>query len=202
MMRRNVRGFMSLFYGEKPVVCKVHGFCVAGGTDMALCADLLVIESTAKVGYPPARVWGSPTTALWVYRLGLERARRLMFTGDCFSGAEAAEWGLAIEAPTPEELDDRFEFLMERIAKLPVSQLIMMKMLINQTVLNQGLAAMQTMGSLLDGMSRHTLEGHAFQQRAFEAGFKKAVQDRDEPFGDYGTSALKERRLALEDKDE
>ena len=202
MMRRHVRAFMSLFHGEKPVVCKVHGFCVAGGTDMALCADLLVIESTAKVGYPPARVWGSPTTALWVYRLGLERARRLMFTGDCLSGAEAAEWGLAIEAPAPDKLNERYEFLLDRIAQLPVNQLIMMKMLINQTILNQGLATMQTMGTLLDGMARHTLEGYAFQRRAAEAGFKEAIRGRDEPFGDFGTSTFKERRLAREDTDE
>ncbi len=100
-MSRNVRAFMSLFHCSKPVVCKVHGFCVAGGTDMALCSDLLVIASDAKIGYPPARVWGSPTTSMWAYRLGPARAKRLLFTGDCLSGAEAAEWGLATEAPAP-----------------------------------------------------------------------------------------------------
>ena len=99
MMSRNVRAFMSLFQCSKPVVCKVHGFCVAGGTDMALCSDLLVIAADAKIGYPPARVWGSPTTSMWAYRLGPQRAKRLLFTGDSLSGAEALEWGLAIEAP-------------------------------------------------------------------------------------------------------
>ena len=97
MMSRNVKGFMSLFHSDKPVVCKVHGFCVAGGTDMALCSDLLVIADDAKIGYPPARVWGSPTTAIWVHRLGIEKAKRLLFTGDCLSGKEAQQWGLAIE---------------------------------------------------------------------------------------------------------
>ncbi len=101
MMSRNVRAFMSLFHCGKPVVCKVHGFCVAGGTDMALCSDLLVIAADAKIGYPPARVWGSPTTSMWVHRLGPQRAKRLLFTGDSLSGAEALEWGLAIEAPHP-----------------------------------------------------------------------------------------------------
>ena len=91
MMSRNVRGFMSLLNCSKPVVCKVHGFCVAGGTDMALCSDLLVIAADAKFGYPPARVWGSPTTAMWAYRLGPQRAKRLLFTGDSLSGAEALE---------------------------------------------------------------------------------------------------------------
>ena len=97
-MWRNVRGFMSLFHSEKPVICKVHGYCVAGGTDMALCSDLLVVAADAKIGYPPARVWGSPTTALWAARVGPMRAKRLLLTGDSLSGAEAAEWGLATEA--------------------------------------------------------------------------------------------------------
>src|SRR6185503_12844456 len=113
MMSRNVRGFMSLFHSEKPVVCKVHGFCVAGGTDMALCSDLVVAEDEAKIGYPPARVWGVPTTALWVHRLGLERAKRLLFTGDCLNGVEAVEWGLAIEHASADALDGRFEILLE-----------------------------------------------------------------------------------------
>src|SRR3954464_14712748 len=115
MMSRNVKAFMSLFECSKPVVCKVHGFCVAGGTDLALCSDLLVIAQDAKIGYPPARVWGSPTTALWAYRVGVQRAARLLFTGDSLSGAEAAAWGLAIEAPPPEALDERVEALLDRI---------------------------------------------------------------------------------------
>ena len=110
---------MSLFHCGKPVVCKVHGFCVAGGTDMALCSDLLVIAQDAKIGYPPARVWGSPTTALWAHRVGAQRAKRLLFTGDSLSGAEAVEWGLAIEAPPAEQLDERTEILLERIARMP-----------------------------------------------------------------------------------
>jgi enoyl-CoA hydratase/carnithine racemase len=109
MMVRNVRAFMTLFSCDKPVVCKVHGFCVAGGTDLALCADLLLIAADAKIGYPPTRAWGSPTTSWWAYRLGPQRAKRLLFTGDCLFGAEALEWGLAIEAPAPEQLDERTE---------------------------------------------------------------------------------------------
>src|SRR3954470_22526348 len=108
MMSRNVRGFMSLFHSEKPVLCKVHGFCVAGGTDMALCSDLLVMAEDARIGYPPARVWGSPTTSLWAFRLGEQRAKRLLFTGDLIDGRQAAEWGLALEAHPPGKLDERF----------------------------------------------------------------------------------------------
>jgi enoyl-CoA hydratase len=183
MMSRNVRGFMSLFHANKPVLCKVHGFCVAGGTDMALCSDLLVIAADARIGYPPARVWGVPTTALWAHRIGPEKAKRLLFTGDLISGAEAHEWGLATEAPPADQLDERFEALVQRIARVPVNQLVMGKLLVNQTLYAQGLHATQVLGTVFDGVARHTAEGYAFQQRAAEAGFKQAVRERDEPFG-------------------
>jgi enoyl-CoA hydratase len=185
-MSRNVRGFMSLFHSEKPVLCKVHGFCVAGGTDMALCSDLLVVATDAKIGYPPARVWGSPTTAMWAQRLGPMRAKRLLLTGDSLTGAEAAEWGLATEAAPAAQLDERFERLLERVARLPINQLVMMKLLVNQTVEAQGLTQAQTLGTFFDGIARHTEEGHAFVRRAGEAGFREAVRERDEPFGDHG----------------
>ncbi|MCW3057610.1 MAG: Enoyl-CoA hydratase/isomerase [Solirubrobacterales bacterium] len=191
MMSRNVRGFMSLFHCGKPVLCKVHGFCVAGGTDMALCSDLLVIAEDAKIGYPPARVWGSPTTALWAHRVGAQRAKRLLFTGDSLSGREALEWGLAIEAPPADRLDERTETLLERIARMPVNQLMMMKLLVNQTLYAQGLHATQVLGTVFDGITRHTAEGYAFQRRAAEAGFREAVRERDEPFGDAGRSTFK-----------
>jgi len=191
MMARNARGFMSLFHADKPVVCMVHGFCVAGGTDMALCSDLLVIEADAKIGYPPARVWGSPTTALWAHRVGAQRAKRLLFTGDSLSGTEAVEWGLAIEAPSAEALRERTEVLVGRIARLPVNQLMMMKLLVNQTLYAQGLHATQVLGVVFDGITRHTAEGYGFQQAAAARGFREAVRERDEPFGDYGRSTFK-----------
>ncbi len=185
-MSRNVRGFMSLFHSEKPVVCKVHGYCVAGGTDMALCSDLLVVAEDAKIGYPPARVWGSPTTAMWAHRIGIMRAKRLLLTGDSLTGAEAAEWGLATEAAPAAELDARFERLLGRVARMPINQLVMMKLLTNQVAYAQGLHQTQILGTFFDGIARHTTEGHDFVQRAAEAGFKEAVRERDEPFGDFG----------------
>jgi enoyl-CoA hydratase len=191
MMSRNVRSFMALVRCSKPVVCKVHGFCVAGGTDLALCSDLLVIASDAKIGYPPARVWGSPTTALWAFRLGAQKAKRLLFTGDSLSGAEALEWGLAIEAPPPDELDERTEALVGRIAEVPLNQLQMMKLLIDQTLHAQGLHGAQLAGTLFDGIARHTKEGYGFQQSAAKQGFRAAVKERDEPFGDLGRSTDK-----------
>jgi enoyl-CoA hydratase len=191
MMSRNVRAFMSLFHCGKPVVCKVQGFCVAGGTDMALCSDLLVIAADAKIGYPPARVWGSPTTSLWVHRLGPQRAKRLLFTGDSLSGVEALEWGLAIEAPDLDRLDERTEILLDRIAQVPVNQLRMMKLLVNQSLYAQGLHSTQALGTLMDGVARHTAEGYDFQHRAMRDGFREAVRERDEPFGDQGPSTFK-----------
>lgn len=191
MMSRNVRGFMSLFHADKPVVCKVHGFCVAGGTDMALCSDLLIMAADAKIGYPPARVWGSPTTSMWAHRLGPQRAKRLLFTGDSLSGAEAVEWGLAIEAPPADALDERTEILVGRIAQMPINQLVMMKLLVNQETMARGLHATQVLGTVFDGITRHTPEGYAFQQRAAQAGFRQAVAERDGPFGDRGPSTFK-----------
>jgi enoyl-CoA hydratase len=185
-MWRNVRGFMSLFHSEKPVLCKVHGYCVAGGTDMALCSDLLAIAADAKIGYPPARVWGVPTTALWAYKLGPTRAKRLLLTGDSIDGRRAVEWGLATESAPADELDAVYESLVERVARLPINQLVMHKALVNQSLFAQGLHATQVLGTFFDGIARHTAEGHEFVRRAAEAGFKEAVRERDEPFGDYG----------------
>jgi enoyl-CoA hydratase len=184
MMSRNLRGFMSLFHSDKPTVCKVHGFCVAGGTDMALCSDLLVIAEDARIGYPPARVWGVPTSMLWAWRIGPERAKRLLFTGDLLTGSQAADWGLALESHPRAELDERFEELLERIALTPVNQLVMHKLAVNQALYAQGLHATQMMSVFFDGIARHTPEGYAFQGRAAEAGWQEAVRERDEPYGD------------------
>lgn len=190
-MTRNVRGFMSLFNSEKPVICKIHGFCVAGGTDLALCADLLVAEDDAKIGYPLTRAWGSPTSALWATRLGVAQAKRLLFTGDCLSGREAVEWGLACESAPADRLDERFETLVQRVARLPISQLVLQKVLINQALYAQGLQATQVLATFFDGLARHAPEGYAFQQRFMEAGWRQAVRERDEPFGDAGQSTFK-----------
>ena len=186
MMSRNVGGFMSLFWSEKPVLCKVHGFCVAGGTDMALCSDLLVVQDRAKIGYPPARAWGVPTTALWAHRIGAARAKRLLLTGDCIDGETAVDWGLATECAPAAGLDAAFEALVERVARLPINQLVMHKLQVNQTMLAQGLLQTQALSTFFDGVARHTPEAHDFVRRAAEAGFKQAVRERDEPFGDFG----------------
>ena len=146
------------------------------------CSDLLVIADDARIGYPPARVWGVPTSALWAFRVGDQRAKRLLFTGDLIDGRTALEWGLAVEAHPADELDARFDELVERIALTPVNQLVMMKLLVNQALFSQGLQATQALGVFFDGIARHTPEGYDFQQRAAAVGFKEAVRERDEPY--------------------
>ncbi|MBU3749749.1 MAG: crotonase/enoyl-CoA hydratase family protein [Mycobacterium sp.] len=192
MMSRFVRGFASLMHADKPTVVKIHGYCIAGGTDIALHADQVIAAADAKIGYPPTRVWGVPAAGLWAHRLGDQRAKRLLLTGDCITGAQAADWGLAIEAPAPEELDERTEWLVQRIAALPVNQLIMAKLALNSALYQQGVAASRMISTVFDGIARHTPEGHAFAADAREHGFREAVRHRDEPFGDYGrtTSGL------------
>jgi len=185
MMSRFNRGFASLMYANKPTVAKLHGFCVAGGTDIALYADQIICADDTKIGYPPTRVWGVPAAGLWAHRLGDQRAKRLLLTGDCISGAQAAEWGLAIEAPPIDELDDRTERLLQRIAMMPINQLMMVKLALNSALIAQGVANSTMISTVFDGVSRHTREGYAFQTRAAEAGFREAVRERDEPFGDH-----------------
>ncbi|HEX4622987.1 MAG TPA: crotonase/enoyl-CoA hydratase family protein [Solirubrobacteraceae bacterium] len=184
-MSRFVRAYMRLWESPKPVIAQVHGFCVGGGTDFALCSDLIVCAEDAYIGYPPARVWGSPTTSMWVYRLGLERAKRLLLTGDALTGRKAAEWGLASEAVPAGELDAAALALAQRVALLPRNQLHMMKLLVNQAYEQMGLRVTQLIGTLLDGDARHTPEGVAFSRRAQES-VAAAVAERDAPFGDYG----------------
>ncbi|MFC6126583.1 crotonase/enoyl-CoA hydratase family protein [Mycolicibacterium llatzerense] len=189
MMSRFVRGFSSLMHCDKPTVVKIHGYCVAGGTDIALHADQVIAASDAKIGYPPMRVWGVPAGGLWAHRLGDQRAKRLLFTGDCITGAQAAEWGLAVEAPEPEELDERTERLVARIAAMPVNQLIMAKLACNTSLLQQGVATSRMVSTVFDGIARHTPEGHAFVADAVEHGFRQAVRHRDDPYGDAGRVA-------------
>jgi enoyl-CoA hydratase len=184
-MSRFVDAYMELWRSPKPVIAQVHGFCVGGGTDFALCSDLIVCAEDCRIGYPPARVWGSPTTSMWVYRLGLERTKRLLLTGDALDGRTAAEWGLASEAVPADELDEAALALARRVAQLPSNQLHMMKLLVNQAYEQMGLRVTQLIGTLLDGSARHTPEGVAFTRAALDD-VRRAVADRDGPFGDYG----------------
>ena len=178
-MRRCTEKFMSVWRCDKPVIARVHGDAVAGGSDIALCADMILMNEEARIGYPPARVWGIPTTAMWVYRLGAEQAKRMLFTGALITGREAADIGLVSQAVPLDELDDAIEQLVDRIKGVPKNQLMMSKLLVNQAYENMGLANTQMFATLFDGMARHSPEGLWFKQRAEEVGFKRAVAERD-----------------------
>ncbi len=183
--------YMKLWYARKPTIAAVQGWCIGGGTDMVLCADLVIAAEGASFGYPPSRVWGTPTTAMWVYRMGLERAKRYLLTGDEIPAATAAEIGLVLETVPDDELEERAMALARRMARVPTSQLVMLKLLCNQTVENMGLASSRTLGTLFDGIARHTQEGLDFVGRSQQVGFREAVRERDDPFADYGSRRRK-----------
>ncbi len=185
MMYRNTQDFMSLWRSYKPTIAKVRGHAVAGGSDIALACDLVVMAEDALIGYPPARVWGCPTTAMWVYRLGMEQAKRMLFTGDLVTGQEAAAMGLVLESVPEAGLDDRVDVLAQRMAGVPKNQLMMQKLMINQAIESMGLTQTQMFATVFDGITRHSPEGVWFKARAEQVGFAQAVKERDsgEPIG-------------------
>ena len=185
MMMRNTECFMSLFRSKRPVICKVHGFAVAGGSDIALCSDLIVMAEDARIGYMPVRVWGCPTTAMWLYRLGPEKAKRMLFTGDKIDGREAERLGLVLKAVPAARLDEEVDALAHRIAGVPQNQLMMQKLMLNQALSNMGLHTTQMIATMFDGITRHTREGLNFKRRAAEVGWKQAVDERDQGTFDW-----------------
>jgi enoyl-CoA hydratase len=191
MMGRFVDTYMKLWYADKPTIAAVQGWCIGGGTDMVLCADIIIAGQGASFGYPPSRVWGTPTTAMWVYRMGLERAKRYLLTGDEIPASEAAEIGLILEAVPDDDLQVHALEFAKRMAQVPTNQLVMLKMLCNQTVENMGFRSSRQLGTMFDGIARHTQEGLDFVERAGEVGFRDAVRERDDPFGDYGSRPAK-----------
>ena len=194
MISRFVDTYMKLWYAAKPTIAAVQGWCVGGGTDMVLCADIIIAAEGASFGYPPSRVWGTPTTAMWVYRLGLERAKRYLLTGDEIPAPDAARIGLVLETVADDRLQEHALAFARRMAQVPTSQLVMLKLLCNQTAENMGLSSSRTLGSLFDGIARHTQEGLDFVARARAGGFRQAVRERDDPFGDYGSGPRSKRR--------
>jgi len=200
-MKRFTEDFMSLWRCRKPTIAQVHGHAIAGGSDIALCCDLLVMADDARIGYPPTRVWGCPTTAMWAYRLGPMRAKRLMFTGDTIDGRTAADWGLATESVPGERLAAAVDALADRIAGVPSSHLAMHKLVVNQVMLTAGLEQAQTLATVFDGITRHDPEGLWFRRYAQVAGFKEAVRWRDSgdpiPEGDDARARIAELERQL-----
>lgn len=187
LMKTFVDTYMKLWYAQKPTIAAVNGWCIAGGTDMVLCADLIIAADDASFGYPPSRVWGTPTTAMWVYRMGIEKAKRYLLTGDEIPARTAADIGLICEVVPAAELQAHAFAFAQRMARLPLNQLMMLKLLCNQTVENMGFASSRMLGTLFDGVARHSQEGLDFVGRAQDVGFRQAVRERDDPFGDYGS---------------
>jgi enoyl-CoA hydratase len=185
--------FMSLWRSPKPVIAQVHGWCVGGGSDLALCADVVIAAEDARLGTPYSRAWGCYLTGMWIYRLGLTRVKLLALTGDSVSGTEAAEIGLINAAVPNARLEGEVGALAQRLARIPVSQLAAMKLIVNQAYENMGLSTTQLLGPILDGYMRHTPEGLAFVKTAAERGVKAAVAERDGPFGDYSQAPRSEK---------
>jgi len=177
--------FMSLWRAPKPSIAQVHGWCVGGGSDLALCADLVIASEDARIGTPYSRLWGSYLTGMWIYRLGLTRAKEFALTGSPLTGAEAAEAGLINRAVPFERLEAEVRETAERLASIPASQLAAMKLVVNQAYENMGLASPQTLGPILDGLMRNTPDARRFVERAEREGVRAAVTERDSPFGDY-----------------
>ena len=180
--------FMSMWRSPKPVLAQVHGWCVGGGSDMALCADLVVASEDARIGTPYSRMWGAYLSGMWLYRLGLTRAKEYALTGKPLSGREAADIGLINEAVPFASLEETVRALAERLASIPLSQLSAMKLVVNQAYENMGLASTQTLGPILDGLMRNTPDAKRFIELAEREGVSGAVASRDEPFGDYSAA--------------
>ncbi len=195
-MRANTDDFMALFRSAVPVIARVHKYAIAGGSDIALCCDQIVMEDTARIGYMPVRVWGCPTTAHWTYRLGPERAKRMLLTGDLIDGVKAERWGLVGEVVPGNQLDDAVNALADRMSSTPLGMLTMQKMVVNESIERQGLLASQTLSTLFDGITRHNPEGMWFRRYSQVHGFKAAVEWRDSgrpiPDGDTARQLIAE----------
>lgn len=178
-MKRITDDFMSLWRSYKPVIARVQKYAIAGGSDIALCCDQIIMDENARIGYMPTRVWGCPTTAWWVYRLGIDRAKRMLLTGDLIDARTAVSWGLVSAAVPLFDLDAAVDEVAARMAAVPRAQLMMQKLMINQAFENMGLANTQMIATLFDGVTRHSPEGLWFRRHSQLHGFKDAVRWRD-----------------------
>jgi enoyl-CoA hydratase len=185
-MGHNMRRFMKLWECPKPVIAQIQGYALGGGTDLALCADLIFMAEDAFIGYPPSRVYGTPTTMLWVYRLGLEHAKQFLLSGDALDAATAYRIGLVSQVIPAARLAEETERYARRFQHIPANQLALNKLLINQAFENMGLRTTQLLGTFFDGVTRHTEEALRWRESFSEIGFRETIRRRDAPFGDYG----------------
>ena len=185
-MGENVRRFMRIWHCPKPVLGEIKGWAIGGATDLILCCDQLYMASDAHIGYAPSRIYGTPTTMLWVYRLKLEHAKQFLLTGRAIDAATAYRIGLVSHVVEPEELSEFVESEARLFGNIPANQLALNKLLINQAYENMGLRTTQLLGTLFDGMTRHTEEAYRWVEDFADKGFRQTIRDRDRPWGDYG----------------
>ncbi len=185
-MGNNVRRFMKIWECPKPVLGEIRGWAVGGATDLVLCADLLYMATDAHIGYAPSRIYGAPTTMMWVYRLGLEHAKQFLLTGRAIDAQTAHRIGLVSEICEPDELSAHVEAEARRFTNIPGNQLALNKLLVNQAFENMGLRTSQMLGTFFDGVSRHTEEAYRWVESFDEKGFRQVIRERDEPWQDYG----------------
>jgi enoyl-CoA hydratase len=188
-MNHNVQRFMKIWHCPKPVIGEIHGFAVGGATDLVLCCDQLFMADDAVIGYAPSRIFGTPTTMLWVYRLGLEHAKQFLLSGRAIDAPTALRIGLVSEVHPAAELSERVETHARRFRHIPANQLALNKLLINQAYENMGLRTSQLLGTFFDGVTRHTEEAYRWAESFREKGFRQVIRERDAPFGDYGERA-------------
>ncbi len=185
-MGKNVERFMKIWHGPKPVLGEIHGFAVGGATDLVLCCDQLFMADDAQIGYAPSRVFGTPTTMLWVHRLGLEHAKQFLLTGRAIDAETALRIGLISHVYPASELQARVEEHAKLFRHIPANQLALNKLLVNQAFENMGLRTTQLLGTLFDGITRHTEDAYQWQESFAEKGFREVIRERDAPWGDYG----------------
>src|SRR5579884_640528 len=186
MMNANVRRFMRIWDCPKPVIGQLHGWAIGGGTDLLLCCDLIFMAEDAHIGYAPSRIFGTPTTMLWVYRVGLEHAKEFLLSGDAIDSPTAHRIGLVSKLFTGGALHEETMSYASRFQHIPANQLALNKLLINQAFENMGLRTTQLLGTLFDGITRHTEEALRWQEQFSRLGFRETIRRRDAPFGDYG----------------
>jgi enoyl-CoA hydratase len=177
--------FMAIWRASKPVIAQVHGWCVGGASDYALCADIVIASEDAVIGTPYSRMWGAYLTGMWLYRLSLAKAKWHSLTGRPLTGVQAADVELINEAVPFERLEVRVAEIAAELSRIPLSQLQAQKLIVNQAYENMGLSSTQTLGGILDGLMRNTPEALGFIQTAANEGVRAAVERRDGPFGDY-----------------
>ena len=185
-MGNNVRRFMKIWECPKPVLGEVKGWAIGGATDLVLCCDMLFMASNAHIGYAPSRIYGTPTTMMWVYRLGLEHAKQFLLTGRAIDAETAYRIGLVSQIVGEDDLAETVEAEARRFRHIPANQLALNKMLINQAFENMGLRTTQMMGTFFDGVARHTEEAYQWVEGFAEKGFRQVIRDRDGPWQDYG----------------